>query len=123
MQNQKELDELLHQLQSHKNSNPELINTPLFIKIAPDLTPVQEEQIAKLVLKHKIDGLIISNTTIDKSNLKDKKFIEQDGGLSGKALEKRSTELIGRMVRMSLSYFLIVCLIILFRNCLNQSIN
>lgn len=101
LQNQKELDELLKQLQAYKNSSPELINVPLFIKIAPDLTSVQEEQIAKLVLKHKIDGLIISNTTIDKSNLKDQMFVEQDGGLSGKALEKRSTELIGRMYKLT----------------------
>ena len=99
LQNQGEFDELLRQLTAFKRTHKELTNLPLFIKIAPDLNEKQEENIAKLVLKHKVDGLIICNTTIDKSSLKDQTYAQQDGGLSGKALEKRSTELISRMVR------------------------
>ena len=99
LQNQAELDELLKQLAAVKRASKELANLPLFVKIAPDLNEKQEESIAKLVLKHKVDGLIVCNTTIDKSNLKDQTFAQQEGGLSGKALERRSTELISRMVR------------------------
>ena len=103
LQKESELDELLKQLVAFKRTSKELTNLPLFIKIAPDLTAQQEESIAKLVLKHKVDGLIICNTTTDKSNLKDQTFAQQEGGLSGKALEKRSTELISRMVRIVFS--------------------
>lgn len=98
LQNQKELDELLKQLQTFKRTHSELTNVPLFIKIAPDLNATQEESIAKLIVKHKVDGMVICNTTIDKNSLSDQAYAQQDGGLSGKALEKRSTELISRMV-------------------------
>ncbi len=70
---------------------------PILLKIAPDLTIDQLDEIIEVVLESKIDGVIATNTTVSRENLKsDKKEIEfaGSGGLSGKPLGKRSTEVI-----------------------------
>ncbi len=63
---------------------------PLFLKIAPDLDDEQLSYICEQVQHYKIDGLIISNTTISRPNLLSQHAIET-GGLSGKPLLNLST--------------------------------
>lgn len=75
----------------------EKIQRPILLKIAPDLTNEQLDDIIGIMKDTKIDGLIATNTTIDRSNLKtDKTKVDAlgAGGLSGKPLTKRSTEVI-----------------------------
>ena len=70
---------------------------PILLKIAPDLTNEQLDDIVEIVAETKIDGVIATNTTIDRSNLKtDKATVEAlgTGGVSGKPLTNRSTEVI-----------------------------
>ena len=70
---------------------------PIFLKIAPDLTNSQLDDIVDIVTEANIAGVIATNTTIDKSALKtSEKEIENigAGGLSGKPLKSRSTEVI-----------------------------
>lgn len=70
---------------------------PILLKIAPDLTDLQLDEIIEVVLESQIDGIIATNTTISRKNLKSSKDeIEKAGagGLSGKPLSKRSTEVI-----------------------------
>ncbi|MEX0884174.1 MAG: quinone-dependent dihydroorotate dehydrogenase [Cyclobacteriaceae bacterium] len=70
---------------------------PVLLKIAPDLTEGQLDDIIEIVRETKIDGVIATNTTIDRTNLKEEKvpIVEiGPGGLSGKVLNKRSTEVI-----------------------------
>ncbi|MHA7131581.1 quinone-dependent dihydroorotate dehydrogenase [Algoriphagus namhaensis] len=70
---------------------------PILLKIAPDLTEGQLDDIVEIVQETQIDGVIATNTTIDRSQLKtDKNQIEAigAGGVSGKVLAKRSTEVI-----------------------------
>jgi dihydroorotate dehydrogenase len=70
---------------------------PILLKIAPDLTNEQLDDIISIVLETKIDGVIATNTTISRDNLKtEKDTLESigNGGLSGKPLTKRSTEVI-----------------------------
>ena len=68
--------------------------TPIFLKLAPDLSPQQQEEISELALVNKIDALIISNTTIARpSNLKSKN-VPNAGGLSGKPLFLQSNEVL-----------------------------
>ena len=70
---------------------------PILLKIAPDLSNEQLDDIIEIVLKTEIDGLIATNTTISRENLtSSKETIENigDGGLSGKPLAKKSTEVI-----------------------------
>ena len=70
---------------------------PILLKIAPDLSNEQLDDIIEIVLKTEIDGLIATNTTISRENLtSSKETIENigDGGLSGKPLANKSTEVI-----------------------------
>ncbi len=66
---------------------------PILLKIAPDLSDQQLDDIIEIVAATKIDGVIATNTTISRSGLKSKNQIES-GGLSGKPLANRSTEVI-----------------------------
>ncbi|MBL0766759.1 quinone-dependent dihydroorotate dehydrogenase [Marivirga atlantica] len=70
---------------------------PILLKIAPDLTNEQLDDIIEIVRETKIDGIIATNTTIDRSGLKTDESTISDignGGLSGKPLKNRSTEVI-----------------------------
>ncbi len=81
------------QIENNKYKYPK----PLFIKIAPDLKFYQIDEIIDLINKYKLTGIIATNTTIERNNLlTNKKYIEQigDGGLSGKPLKNKSTEII-----------------------------
>ncbi len=69
-----------------------LATPPLFLKIAPDLAPEAVQQIVELLLEHEWDGIIATNTTIDREG--DNAHYESPGGLSGKPLKERSTEII-----------------------------
>ncbi len=70
--------------------------TPIFLKIAPDLTDEELSDIAELVLDRKIDGIIVSNTTLTRPNLRSP-YSGEAGGLSGKPLFHRSTVVLARM--------------------------
>lgn len=70
---------------------------PLLLKIAPDLTNEQLDDIIEIVRETKIDGVVATNTTISRSGLKTNASILNTigaGGLSGKPLTKRSTEVV-----------------------------
>ena len=67
---------------------------PVFLKISPDESPETLQIIIDAVKDFNISGLILSNTTIDKSLLQDKSFINEPGGLSGEPLFNKSTQLI-----------------------------
>lgn len=68
---------------------------PILLKIAPDLTDSQLLDIIDIVAITKIDGIIATNTTISRKNLKSHQLIvEESGGLSGQPLRERSTEVI-----------------------------
>jgi dihydroorotate dehydrogenase len=78
---------------------------PILLKIAPDLTSEQLEDIVEIVTKSSIDGIIATNTTIGRERLPH--FLPSEieefgaGGLSGKPLTSRSTEVISYLHRMS----------------------
>ncbi|WED23166.1 quinone-dependent dihydroorotate dehydrogenase [Vibrio sp. JC009] len=74
---------------------------PLALKIAPDLSDEEIVQICDSLVRHNIDGVIATNTTLDRSIVKGMKFAEETGGLSGRPLQSRSTEVI-RMVNKEL---------------------
>jgi len=72
-----------------QKSNPK----PILLKIAPDLTDEQLLDIIEIISETKLDGLIATNTTISRTGLTDVNKTEQ-GGLSGKPLTHRATEVI-----------------------------
>jgi dihydroorotate dehydrogenase len=75
------------------NTEPSQRAKPILLKIAPDLTDEQLLDIIDIVLETKIDGVIATNTTISRKGLQSGNKVET-GGLSGKPLTKRSTEVI-----------------------------
>lgn len=70
---------------------------PIFLKIAPDLTEEGLDDIAAEMLEHDLDGLIVSNTTLARPNLKDISQANESGGLSGKPLFEPSTAVLAGM--------------------------
>jgi dihydroorotate dehydrogenase len=65
---------------------------PIFLKISPDESISLIEDIAQIIENSLLTGLIVSNTTINKKNLNDKKYISFEGGLSGMPLMEESTK-------------------------------
>lgn len=87
---------LLRILNSLKIENAKISTPrPILLKIAPDLTDSQLDDIVDIVAESKIDGIIATNTTISREGLNsDEKLLAEAGGLSGKPVRERSTEVI-----------------------------
>jgi len=82
---------------------------PILLKIAPDLSDEQLLDIIDIVKETKIDGVIATNTTIERKELKsDCILVEEKGGLSGLPLKNRSTEVIRFLADKSNSSFPII---------------
>ena len=67
---------------------------PVFVKIAPDMDEVAVAQVAETLLRSKMDGVIATNTTLDKSSVQHLKYGNEMGGLSGLPVQQKSTEII-----------------------------
>lgn len=82
---------------------------PILLKIAPDLLDEQLDDIIEIVLESDIDGVIATNTTISREGLKTKGNIKKEmGGLSGKPVRERSTEVIRYLAQKSNNAFPII---------------
>jgi len=87
------------------------INKPIFLKISPDLNESQLDDIIEVVLLTKITGIIATNTTIGRKNLKtSQEQIDKigDGGLSGKPIRQKSTEIVRYLANKSNHAFSII---------------
>jgi dihydroorotate dehydrogenase len=91
LQDKEPLTELLQTLQNKNLAKPK--QKPILLKIAPDLTDEQLLDIIDIINETKIAGVIATNTTLSRDGLSSENKIEM-GGLSGKPLTKRSTEVI-----------------------------
>ncbi|MBA5630135.1 quinone-dependent dihydroorotate dehydrogenase [Moheibacter lacus] len=105
LQEKEPLTDLLLALQKKNESKPKI--RPILLKIAPDLTDEQLWDIIDIVKTTKISGVIATNTTISRENL-DSKNQKETGGLSGKPLTKRSTEVIRFLSEKSNNAFPII---------------
>lgn len=91
LQNKELLEPLLDKLQDENNWWSKLHNIkpkPFLIKISPDLSYEEIDQIVELAIKYKIDGIVATNTSINKNILSSTPKI--DGGISGKPIADRS---------------------------------
>jgi dihydroorotate dehydrogenase len=68
--------------------------TPILVKIAPDQSMSATKNMAKIIQNAKMDGIICTNTTIERNNLKKDEHQNEIGGLSGKPLFTRSNQVI-----------------------------
>ncbi len=102
LQEEKPLREILSELQK-KNFQKEKPK-PLLLKIAPDLSIEQIDLIIKICIDTKLNGVVATNTTINRDGLKtsSKKLSQVGaGGLSGKPLQKKSTEIIQHIAKQT----------------------
>ncbi len=72
---------------------------PLSIKIAPDLEASDIEELGKTFVEFELDSIIATNTTLDRSKVEGMKFASEAGGLSGKPLVDKSTQVIKQLVQ------------------------
>jgi dihydroorotate dehydrogenase len=99
LQNKHELSSLLTALDETKAKLPRRV--PLLVKIAPDLDDHACADIAELALAHKLDGLIVSNTTIARPSTLKSRYANETGGLSGAPLFVRSTAVLRQVRRLT----------------------
>ncbi|HNB81340.1 MAG TPA: quinone-dependent dihydroorotate dehydrogenase, partial [Chitinophagaceae bacterium] len=95
LQEKKPLYDLLMQLQNVNMQYPS--PKPLLLKIAPDLNDTQLDDVIEIVQAAKLSGIVATNTTLDRDGMRsDKEKIEHTGagGVSGKPLKQRSTEIV-----------------------------
>ncbi|WP_162654212.1 quinone-dependent dihydroorotate dehydrogenase [Lentilitoribacter sp. Alg239-R112] len=92
LQARESLSELLSRCINKRNELAKIHGkrVPIFLKVAPDLTQEGIDDIAAEVADKNIDGVIISNTTLSRSGLKDMTVAHETGGLSGKPVLTRS---------------------------------
>ncbi|WP_394970643.1 quinone-dependent dihydroorotate dehydrogenase [uncultured Croceitalea sp.] len=112
LQDKKPLTEILNKLKRESAKIAKKTNSqekPILLKIAPDLTNDQLLDIISIVDDTKIDGVIATNTTLSRKGLKSHLTLsEEKGGLSGKPLTKRSTEVIRFLAEKSNKTFPII---------------
>jgi len=109
LQEKEPLTALLQTLQNKNSEKPK--RKPILLKIAPDLTNEQLMDIIDIVSETKIDGVIATNTTIERGELKEGRLKVEAigaGGLSGKPLTQRSTEVIRFLAQQSNHSFPII---------------
>ncbi|WP_306167789.1 quinone-dependent dihydroorotate dehydrogenase [Escherichia coli] len=93
------LDDLLIAIKNKQNDLQKIHQkyVPIAVKIAPDLSEEELIQVADSLVRHNIDGVIATNTTLDRSLVQGIKNCDQTGGLSGRPLQLKSTEIIRRL--------------------------
>lgn len=77
---------------------------PILVKVAPDLTPEALDEIVELALARGLDGIVATNTTIERPSdppAATRRLYAETGGLSGRPLSRRSTEVIHHLYRQT----------------------
>lgn len=90
------LDDLLARvIEARERVRPLAGPTPVLLKIAPDLTLPDLDDVVGIARKHRVDGMIVGNTTISRpGSLRERDKAREAGGLSGKPLFKLSTRML-----------------------------
>jgi dihydroorotate dehydrogenase len=99
LQETDELDRLLAALKAEQSKLADEHGryVPIALKIAPDLTPEQLDSIADLLLAHRIDAVVATNTTLSREGVEGLVHAEETGGLSGAPLAARSTQVVRQL--------------------------
>src|ERR1700712_4122219 len=107
LQEKEPLMNLLNTLQQRNSKNG--ISRPILLKIAPDLANTQLDDIVEIVQQSGIAGVIATNTTVSRDKLTANEELKKEtGGLSGKPLTERSTEVIRYLSQKSNGAFPII---------------
>ncbi|WP_434778437.1 quinone-dependent dihydroorotate dehydrogenase [Neisseria sp. Ec49-e6-T10] len=95
LQSEHQLEALLSGLKAKQLQLADQYNryVPLVVKIAPDMDEIQIAQLANVLIHNEIDGVIATNTTIDKSMIS-AQYAQEQGGLSGYPLKEKSNQVL-----------------------------
>ena len=74
---------------------------PILIKLAPDLSDKQQEELAQTAIEAEIDGLILTNTTTERPEYLNDNFRNEQGGLSGQPLTEKSTQVLHNFYKLT----------------------
>ena len=101
LQSKERLDELLAAIMARRDSLAARSGQakPLAVKIAPDLDDEQIGAIAELAVKHRVDALIATNTTIGRAGVEGHRHAAEAGGLSGRPVFAPSTQVLAKLSR------------------------
>jgi len=96
LQSEKHLNLLIKQLKAEQNKLKKLHQkyTPFLVKISPDLEPINLDIICNILIENNVDGIIATNTTIDRQDILASKHYQEPGGLSGQPLKNKSTSVL-----------------------------
>ena len=110
LQGADELSDLLRQLELARDALADRHGrrVPLAVKIAPDLDDEQIDAIAELLPRHRIDGVIATNTTLSREAVRDLPHAGEAGGLSGAPVREMSLRVIERLRRRAGSALAII---------------
>lgn len=103
LQGRGELAKLVDKVLEVRDTLPVNMRHPLLVKIAPDLSEYDKEDIAAVVTRSKggVDGLIVTNTTVSRPETLKSTNKKETGGLSGKPLTELSTHTVSDMYRLT----------------------
>ena len=95
------LSELLGELMAARKEISGGNSPALLVKLAPDLNEKQQEEIAETLMESKVDGVILSNTTLDRPQSLPETFRARKGGLSGAPVRGKSTDIIRNFYKIT----------------------
>lgn len=96
LQSREPLLELLEAVEVERSLACGKEQPPLFVKFAPDLDDAKIAELCGCAIEGKADGVIVGNTTLDRPDYLSDGFRDEAGGLSGKPLTDKSTQVIGK---------------------------
>lgn len=74
---------------------------PLLVKLAPDLDETQQQELAETLVQARVDGIILTNTTLDRPSDLPSSFAQQKGGLSGRLLKEKSNAVLKNFYQLT----------------------
>ena len=101
LQKREPLMDLLEIIMAERKKSCRTHEPPLFVKLAPDLGETQQKELAHTLMDAKVDGVILTNTTLDRPEYLPEKFRNQQGGLSGQPLTDKSTDIIRNFYKLT----------------------
>ncbi|GAB6021366.1 hypothetical protein CHUAL_003974 [Chamberlinius hualienensis] len=99
LQKRQALEHLIDKVLEARNQT--FSNVPVLIKIAPDLNDEELSDIAQIAIKKRVDGIVISNTTVTRPDSLKSSSKSEIGGLSGAPLKQISTDMIRRTYKLT----------------------
>lgn len=101
LQKKENLLALLTEIMQERDASCTANKPPLLVKLAPDIDEAQQQDIAAAALQSGIDGLILTNTTLDRPETLAVPFAGERGGLSGAPVREKSLRVLRRMYALT----------------------